>query len=191
MTARATRPLSVEEWGDLDEDVEGELVDGALAEEEMPSFVHEAVVYWLLMLLGPYFRERGGRVAGSGVKLAVRPGRGRLADVVCFGPGKRPEPRGVVRTAPDIVVEVVSPTPADEHRDRVEKPDDYAALGVPHYWLVDPELRSFEVWRLGADGRYVLARAARAGKVADVPGCEGLVVDLDALWAEVDDVLHE
>lgn len=188
MTASATRLLSVEQWGDLAEDVEGELVDGVLVEGEMPSFVHETVVSWLLMLLFPYFRARGGFVAPSGVKLAIRPRRGRMADVVCFGPGKRPEPRGVVKTAPDVVVEVVSPTPADERRDRIEKPDDYAALGVKHYWLVDPELRSFEVWELEA-GRYVRACAAVAGKVERVPGCEGLVVDLDALWAEVDRLL--
>jgi Uma2 family endonuclease len=184
MTASSARLLSVEEWGDLEEDVEGELVDGALVEEEVPSFLHETVVTWLLVLLAPYFRKLGGRVAASGVKLAIRPGRGRIADVVCFGPGKRPAPRGVVRTAPDLVVEVVSPERSDARRDRVEKPGDYAAL-------VDPELRSFEVWELGGDGRYALARTARAGKVADVPGCEGLVVDLDALWAEVDDLLRE
>jgi Uma2 family endonuclease len=190
MTASATRRLSVEEWGALEEDIEGELVDGALVEEEMPDFVHETVVLWLLMLLGLHFNGRGGFVAGSGVKLAIRPGRGRLADVVCFGPGKRPAPYGVVKTVPDIVVEVVSPTPRDERRDRVEKLHDYAVLGARLYWIVDPRVRSFEIWELGVDGRYVRAVAAVAGEVTDVPGCEGLVVDLDALWAEVDRLLR-
>jgi hypothetical protein len=50
---------------------------------------------------------------------------------------------------------------------------------------VDPELQSFEVWELGADGRYARACSATEGKVERVPGCEGLVVDLDALWDEV------
>jgi len=190
MTASARRLLSVEEWGDLEEDIEGELVDGALVEEEMPSLLHETVVTWLLLLLAPYFRARGGLAAASGVKLAIRPRRGRMADVVCFGPGKRPEPRGVVKTAPDIVIEVVSPDPGDERRDRIEKPDDYASLGVPHYWLVDPEERSLEIWELGADRRYALACKAASGKIADVPGCPGLMVGLDALWAEVDRLLR-
>jgi len=178
--------MTLEDWAALDEDVTGELIDGELVEEEMPSAVHETVVLWLLMLLGPYFRARSGFVFGSGLKLAVRPNRGRLADVVCFGSGKCPEADGVVRVVPDIVVEVVSPAPPDERRDRIEKPDDYAAFGVRFYWLVDPALRSFEIWELGVDGRYVRALSAGTGKIERVVGCEGLTMDLDALWGEVD-----
>jgi Uma2 family endonuclease len=44
--------------------------------------------------------------------------------------------------APGLVVEVVSP--GDEHstnykRDYEEKPLEYAARGIPEYWIVDPE----------------------------------------------------
>jgi hypothetical protein len=35
----------------------------------------------------------------------------------------------------------------------------------------------------------VRACSATSGKVERVPGCEGLVVDLDALWREVDRLL--
>jgi Uma2 family endonuclease len=178
--------MTLEEWGALEEDALGELVDGVLEEEEISSIVHEAVVCWLLLLLTPYYRARGGLVFGSGVKLAVRPMSGRLADVVCFAPGSAPEKRGVVHVAPEIVVEVVSPSPADERRDRIQKPHDYAAFGVRYYWLVDPELRSFEIWELGADGRYARAMSGVSGRLESVPACEGLVVDLDALWAEID-----
>lgn len=178
--------MTLEQWGNLDEDVRGELVDGVLEAEERPSVVHEAVVYWLLMLLGPYYRARGGLVFASGIKLAVRTERGRLADVVCFAPGSAPEKHGVVRVPPEIAIEVVSPSPADERRDRLEKPDDYAAFGVRYYWLVDPGLRGFEIWELGADGRYVRALSALSGRLAQVPGCDGLIVDLDDLWSEID-----
>jgi Uma2 family endonuclease len=62
---------------------------------------------------------------------------------------------------------------------------------VRYYWLVDPELRSFEVWELAADGRYVRAKTAIGGVVTAIPGCEGLSMDLDRLWAEIDALPEE
>jgi Uma2 family endonuclease len=184
--ATSTLGLSLDAWGSLDEDDSRELVEGRLEDDEVPSAIHEIVVRWILVLLDAHFRSHGGFVFGSGIKLAVRAQTGRLPDVVCYAAGRRPEPRGLVTVPPDIVIEVVSPTPRDERRDRIEKPDDYAAFGVRYYWLVDPDYRSFEVWELGSDARYVRAVAGVTGKVDRIPGCEGLVVDLDVLWAEVD-----
>ena len=184
----ATSPAvtTLEAWAALDEDDSRELVDGRLEDEEVPSAIHEAVVRWVLVVLDAYFRPRGGLVFGSGIKLAVRARSGRLPDVVCYGRGRRPEARGVVRVPPDIVVEVVSSSPRDERRDRIEKPDDYGACGGRYYWIVDPDYRSFEIWELGADARYARAATGVAGKVESVPGCDGLSLDLDELWAEVD-----
>jgi len=177
---------TLEAWAALDEDDSRELVDGRLEDEEVPSAIHEAVVRWILVLLDAYFRPRGGLVFGSGIRLAVSARSGRSPDIVCYGPGRRPEARGLVRVPPDVVVEVVSPSPRDERRDRIEKPDDYAVFGVRSYWIVDPDYRSFEVWELGADKRYVRAAAGIQGKVERVPGFDGLSLDLDELWAEVD-----
>jgi len=185
-TPSAATTMTVEEWADLPEDVEGELVDGVLVEEEMPSAVHEAVIGWLYALLRAYFVPLGGFAFPSGLKLAVSARRGRLADISCYAPGRKPQARGAVHVPPDVLVEVVSPAPSDERRDRIDKPDDYAQFGVKYYWIVDPELRSFEVWELGADRRYVRACSATGGTVSRVPGCEGLEVDVDALWREVD-----
>ena len=98
----------------------------------------------------------------------------------------------VSRTPPVVVVEVevVSPSPRDVHRDRVEKLKEYAHFGVAFYWLLDPRTRLVELLELGADGRYTIALSASAGLVA-APGCEGLMLDLDDLWAEVDELLFD
>lgn len=179
--------MSVTDWVQLPEDEPGELIDGQLVEEEVPDLIHETVVSWLIGLLRTWIIARGGFVFGSEGKFVVGRGRGRKPDVSVFFPGTTALPRrGAVRVPPNIVVEVISPTPRDRRRDRIEKPDEYAAFGVPYYWLIEPEERSLEILERSSDGRYVRALAAVAGRIDHVPGCDGLVIDLDDLWAEID-----
>lgn len=60
--------------------------------------------------------------------------------------------------------------------------------GVRYYWIVDPQLRTLEIYERGEDGRYVRALSAASGRLDVVPGCVGLVVDLGRLWAELDEL---
>lgn len=177
------RTLTLEEWAALDEDEPGELVDGRLEEEEVPGFVHEIVVTWLVLVIGNWLSDRGW-IAGSGAKYAVRHDRGRKPDLSVYFDQQQVSPQGVVTIPPDIAVEVVSPTPRDERRDRIEKMDEYAAFGIRFYWILDPLLRSLEIFEL-TDGRYARAARATEGTMREVPGCEGLTIDLDALWAKI------
>ncbi len=183
MTAHA-RKMTVDEWYALDE-VRAELVDGFLVEEEVSSYVHERIVVRLGRILDTWADDHGALVAGSNVGFAIRPDRGRCPDLDVYLAGaKRPPATGVVRVPPSIMVEVVTPVPRDQRRDRVEKVADYAEFGVRWYWLVDPQLRTFEILEL-VDGRYSHAVGVSEGRV-EPPGCEGLVIDVDALWREVD-----
>ena len=126
---------------------------------------------WLAHAFRSWLAGRGGFVGGSEAKFAVAPRRGRKPDLSVYLPGGgKPPRRGLVRLPPDIVVEVISPRPADVRRDRVDKMNDYAAFGVRWYWLIDPEARSLEVFERGADGRYVRALDAPGDAIAAVPG---------------------
>ncbi len=178
--------MSVDEWTALPAEEKGELVDGVLVEEEVSDFVHEVVVAWLLRVLGNWIAPSGGVVAGSDAKLALAEGRGRKPDVTLYLPtSPKPPRRGPVRTPPDLVVEVISPDPRDGRRDRVEKPDDYAAFGIRWYLILDPETRVLECYELDERRRYVRVRAASEGRVS-IAGLDGLELDLDALWSETD-----
>jgi Uma2 family endonuclease len=183
----ATPELSLDEWFDLPEDQSGELVEGRLEEEEVPDYLHELLVSLLIQALGPWITPRGGLVAGSDAKFAVSSRRGRKPDLTVYLPGsRRPPARGLIRVPPDIDIEIVPPTPRDGRRDRVEKTAEYATFGVAWYWLLDPQLRSLEILQLDSQGRYVHVLGASTGKLEQIPGCEGLTLDLDALWAAID-----
>jgi Uma2 family endonuclease len=178
------RALSLEEWIALDEDEPGEFIGGRLEDEEVPDATHELCVSWLIRVVGLWLAGRGF-IFGSELKIALGPNRGRKSDVVVFLPGaKAPPRRGALSEPPDVLVEVVTPTPRDERRDRVQKMAEYAGFGVRFYWLVDPALGTFEIFERAPAG-FTQVVAVTDGTIERVPGCDGLVIDVDALWAEL------
>lgn len=71
-------------------------------------------------------------------------------DVGFFRPDRYPEDypeQGFYPMAPDLAVEVISPT--DERADIQKKQQLYARAGVPLVWWVDPQARTVTVHRLG------------------------------------------
>jgi Uma2 family endonuclease len=183
----AGRALSLAEWAALPEDEPGEWVDGRLVDEEMTDYLHEVVVAALVGHLRAWLQGKGGLVGGSEARFAISPRRGRKPDISVYLPGGRiPPARGLIRVPPDIMVEVVSLDPRDRRRDRVEKLNEYAAFGVRYYWLLDPDERSLQIFELAAGGRYQHALGQSEGVITEIPGCPGLRLDLDALWAEIE-----
>jgi Uma2 family endonuclease len=181
--------MTLETWASLEPHERGELVDGYLVEEEIADFVHDLVVGGIIGMVGTWTLPRGGLVAASEAKFGVSADRGRKPDATVYLPGRpRPAARGLIRVPPTIAIEVVSPTPKDAKRDRVEKLAEYAAFGIAYYWIVDPQLRTLEVLELGTDGRYVHASAASEGTMTNIPGCADLTLDLDELWRSIDEL---
>ncbi|HEY2381568.1 MAG TPA: Uma2 family endonuclease [Terriglobia bacterium] len=179
------RPLSMQEWLEMPEDEEGELVAGRLTEEEVPDAVHELVISWLVYTLSHWLAGKGF-VLGSELKVMTARDSGRKPDLTVFLPGSPAPPRrGPITRPPDILVEVVTPSPRDERRDRVEKMAEYAAFGVQYYWLIDPALGTFEIFDRTAEGLYQKVVGITSGLIDSVPGCPGLQIDVNALWAEV------
>jgi Uma2 family endonuclease len=94
---------------------------------------------------------------------------------------RRPVPEARLVQPPVLVVEVLSSSTRrfDETRKRLA----YAALGVEHYWIVDPRQPSIEALRL-IEGDYVTVAKADAGDRFTV--AEPVPLSLDPA-----DLLHE
>ena len=125
-----------------------ELVDGELDYlSDMARDIHGMIVRHLNWVLETYLRARrpDAVLQGQHMRLRIRPGRSRDPDVILLldprHPGRGPDEWAYA----DVVMEVVSPD--DPDRDYVDKRADYAAAGVPEYWIVDPRDRT------PADGR--------------------------------------
>lgn len=81
--------------------------------------------------------------------------------------------------APDLVVEILSPTTASQ--DRVLKAQVYARYGVDFYWLVDPEARTLEEYR--REGETFTLLGTLAGEEVFRPALfPGLGIPLHEVW---------
>ncbi|HEX9687579.1 MAG TPA: Uma2 family endonuclease [Thermoanaerobaculia bacterium] len=133
-----------------------ELIDGEVFIAPAPRPKHQRTVGRLYRALADFVEERGlGEVLLAptdvvfGERTAVQPDllfirKDRASLVTELN----------VQGAPDLVIEVLSPSNAKF--DRETKLQVYARAGVRELWYFDPESRTAEVLELGGDGRYVL-----------------------------------
>jgi Uma2 family endonuclease len=81
---------------------------------------------------------------------------------------------------PDLIVEVLSPT--TEKTDRITKSRLYAKFEVPHYWLIDPETKQIERFRLSGKHYRQYPPIKDASRISSVDLFPEWVFDLAALW---------
>jgi Uma2 family endonuclease len=178
----APGPYRWEDFLSLDEDDLRELIDGHLLELEVPTKIHEWIVTWLVMCLNGWALPRNAGVAlVSGYKVRIRDDRGVMPDVQFFRRGGRPLPdRGLDRGAPDLAIEVVSPS--SKRWDRVVKLAWYASIGTPEYWIVEPRRKTVERYLLASDGTLRLDATCRDADVFEPASLPGLEIDCARLW---------
>jgi len=174
--------MTLEEYAALEEPDEGyvsELVRGVLVREPRPGRLHGIVQMNIGAALHHWARRAGAQVtAESGYVLAEDPATLRGPDVAVVVRPRSSEgvPGGWVRGAPDVVVEVLSPS--DTSTVMQQKTLDYFEAGARLVWLVDPRLRTVTVHR--ADGSARVLRGDEALEGEDV--LEGFSVPLAELF---------
>ena len=129
-----------------------ELVDGYLRRLPMPGGRHGEVCVNATLLIGAFVKSRGlGRVMSNDtfVRTTTDPDTYRGADVLFLSyarlPADQPVPRGPIEVAPDLVVEVKSPT--DRRGEIRTKVGEYETVGVDVVVVLDPDLGVATVYR--------------------------------------------
>lgn len=107
--------------------------------------------------------------------------RRRADRVIWAGLGRMPD---AVRDVPTIVVEFVSAGRRNWRRDYIEKQQEYLALGVAEYWVVDRFDRKMSVYRRAADA--VLETTVRENEVYRTDRLPGFELPVARLLAAAD-----
>jgi len=127
-----------------------ELIQGELVMMSPAGFRHGHVAAKLAQLLMNFVESRSlGAVTGSetGFQIARDPDTVRAPDVAFVRADRLPpiEPRGFFPGAPDLAVEVLSPS--DRASEVNAKVRDWLETGARRVWVVDPENQTVAVYR--------------------------------------------
>lgn len=156
MTQTKLRFLSFDEYLSFDDgtDTLYELFNGELIEVPPESGENVEIATFLLLHFAQLLDFR--RVRGHGLELEVRgEPRNRYPDLTILQTEhiEQLRRRNTIRLSmvpPLLVVEVVSPGELQRDRDYVAKRSQYQDLGIPEYWIVDPQAQTVTVLELQA-----------------------------------------
>src|SRR5262245_19458297 len=155
-----------------------ELLDGKHVVTPPPDISHQRACSSLHVQLGNHVRRRrqGEVLAGPiGLKLAQHTVVEPDLLVVLAAPAR--SLRGLVDQAPDLVVEVLSPS--TRRNDRGRKLRQYAAAGVPEYWIVELRAKVVEQYLLRGAAYELLGAHQRRIAMQRAPD---VTIDLGELW---------
>ena len=115
-----------------------------------PGVPHQIVSDNLLVLLRNFLKLNRIGTAISTPGLILSENSGVIPDLVYVSNESQQRVRSGdrLKSAPDLVVEILSKGAENTRRDRVVKRQLYAKHGVPEYWIIDCQNRAIEIYRL-------------------------------------------
>ena len=158
-----------------------ELVDGEIAVSPSPRPKHSYADRMLTRILLNHIVEHDLGILIGDVDTVFGEFDVRRPDIIFY---KKSRTHLIPREAaleapPDLCVEVVSP--GSKKTDRKDELKLYADGRVPFYWIVDPQVRTLEGFKLTA-GRYRALGKARGNDTIVLPPFADLKIALGELW---------
>lgn len=169
---------------DDDDNFQYELLNGEVVRKASPTVQHQRIARRLVKAFEKYLDEKPvGELLFAPLDVVLDDYNSPQPDIFIIRSARKhivDEQEQIVRGAPDLVVEIISP--GSIRRDRFDKKDLYEQAGVPEFWIVDPNNRSIEVHTLQEERYKVFAFAAETGKVQSsvLEGFEFEVADIFA-----------
>jgi Uma2 family endonuclease len=159
-----------------------ELADGRIEILPMPTSSHQRILLYLYTQLQAFILpSQLGEALCAPLRVKIQDGKFREPDVVFMLEQHRARMGEDFWEGADLVMEVVSPDPESRKRDLQQKPLDYAAAGIPEYWIIDPEEKRITVLVLNGD-RYQKLGEFGEGETASSALLSGFAVDVSEVW---------
>jgi Uma2 family endonuclease len=174
--------LTYEDYAALPDDGKRyELHEGELSVTPSPTTRHQLVIGNLYLILAPHVRATGrGQLFLSPLDCIMTNITVVEPDLVYVDDSRRGLVSArAVEGAPTLAVEVLSPSTT--HIDRRRKMGLYAKHDVTWYWIVDPDARTIEVYRLQGDA-YGLDARLNGAEPRALPPFPDLPLDPAAIW---------
>lgn len=174
--------FTYEDYKLLPEDKRCEIVEGDLLMTPSPIFRHQVVLKRLMMRLGAFVDAGGlGEVVSAPMDVVLSAENVVQPDLLFISQERMNivDPMGPVNGAPDLTVEVLSPSTSG--RDQILKRKLYAKYGVREYWVVDPDGRTVEVLTQSSTGLETY-RVFPVGSVLTSPLLPGLAIPVADLF---------
>src|SRR5215471_5185412 len=133
------------ENGSRYEDIEGELFVS-----KAPGVTHQRALMRLMLILSKYLEGNSVGEILSTVGFVPDELNGVIPDLIFIAACRILEVIVGQRlvAAPDLVVEILSPGPQNERRDRIAKRQLYGRFGVSGYWILNTEAHTVEICML-------------------------------------------
>ena len=170
----------------LPETLVGEIINGELVVSPRPSGPHLLAASVLNRRIGSPFSDGIGGPGGwwilEGPELEFEDEvQHYVPDLAGWRKERLPQiPTGHIFTVePDWVCEIISPS--SRSYDRVSKSNTYAKHGVGYYWLIDPDAKSVEAFKLDRGAWRKVGAFAGTDKMRAEP-FELIEIDLGWLW---------
>lgn len=181
----AKRRATYDDLESVPDDKIGEIVNGELIVSPRPAARATRSASRLGGLLTPPFDVGAGGPGGWIIldepEIHIG-GEAAVPDLAGWRRERMPELPDVAafELSPDWACEVLSPS--TEAFDRGEKMPLYARWGVRHSWLVDPIVKTVEVFRLEGD-KWLLLETFVGDRKARAEPFDAIELDLSLLWA--------
>ena len=180
ITTSVNPKLTYEDYASLPDDERYELIDGELMPMPSPKEIHQKILK--LMTLRFFSVEARGLGTFYFAPFDVILSRFNVVqpDLIFISNARAHIiTEDNIRGAPDLLVEILSPSTANY--DRTTKRNLYARHGVGEYWLVDPYAKTITVLLLGAGG-YDTYAVFGEGDILTSPALAGFALNLSDLF---------